>query len=46
MRTVLDHVAPAAIEQQRTHLWIDDQVVRVLALTEYPRTVPPNWRSG
>jgi hypothetical protein len=41
-RTVVDHVAPAVIEHQRTHLWLDDQAVRVLALTEYPRTVPPS----
>jgi conjugal transfer ATP-binding protein TraC len=42
-RTVVDHLAPAAIEQARGYLWVDEQAVRVLALTEYPRTVHPGW---
>jgi type IV secretory pathway VirB4 component len=42
-RSAPDLVAPAALELHRTHLRLDDELVRVLALTEYPRTVYPNW---
>jgi len=40
---VVDLVAPAAIEASRSHLMLDSQYARVLALAEYPRYVYPNW---
>jgi type IV secretory pathway VirB4 component len=43
VRSTVDLVAPASLEQHRTHLEVDDQVLRVLALTEYPRSVASNW---
>jgi conjugal transfer ATP-binding protein TraC len=43
MRSAVDQVAPAALEQQRTQLWVDDDVVRILALADYPRTVSAGW---
>lgn len=43
MRSVVDLVAPAAIEAARSHLLLDGRYVRVIALTEYPRYVHPNW---
>lgn len=42
-RSVVDLVAPAAIEASRSHLMLDGGYVRVLALAEYPRYVHPNW---
>lgn len=42
-RSAADLVAPASLEQHRTHLRVDDELVRALALTEYPRAVHPNW---
>ena len=42
-RSVVDLVAPAAIEASRSHLMLDGRYVRVLALAEYPRYVHPNW---
>jgi len=42
-RSVVDLVAPAAIEANRSHLLLDRRYVRVLALAEYPRYVHPNW---
>src|SRR3990172_7163697 len=42
-RSVVDLVAPSALEAARTHLLLDSRYVRVLALTEYPRYVHPNW---
>jgi type IV secretory pathway VirB4 component len=42
-RSVVDLVAPAAIEASRSHLMLDGRYARVLALAEYPRYVHPNW---
>lgn len=42
-RTAVDLIAPSAIETSKSHLYIDGQYVRVLALSEYPRYVHPNW---
>jgi type IV secretory pathway VirB4 component len=42
-RSVADLIAPAAIEETRSHLAIDGRCTRVLALTDYPRHVSPNW---
>ncbi len=42
-RSVVDLIAPAAIEASRSHLMLDGRYVRVLALAEYPRYVHPNW---
>jgi type IV secretory pathway VirB4 component len=42
-RSVVDLVAPAAIEAVRSHLMLDGRYLRVLALAEYPRYVHPNW---
>jgi type IV secretory pathway VirB4 component len=42
-QSVLDRVAPSAIEAARAHLLVDGQYFGVLALTEYPRYVYPNW---
>ena len=42
-RSVADLIAPAAIEEARAQLAIDGQLTRVLALTDYPRHVSPNW---
>lgn len=42
-RSLVDLVAPAAIECGRSHLLLDGRHVRVLVLSEYPRTVHPNW---
>ncbi len=45
-RSLLDLVAPAAIESTRSHLVVDRDCIRILALTEYPRYVHPNWLSN
>ncbi len=42
-RSVVDQIAPAAMESARSHLLVDRRYVRVLALAEYPRYVHPNW---
>jgi len=42
-RSAADLIAPAAIEESRAQLAIDGQLARVLALTDYPRHVSPNW---
>ena len=42
-RSALDLVAPAAVEEARDHLAVDGRPSRVLALTDYPRHVGPNW---
>ncbi|RJQ07837.1 MAG: conjugal transfer protein TraC [Dehalococcoidia bacterium] len=42
-RNVVDAIAPSAIEESRTHVAVDARLSRVLALTEYPRHVSPNW---
>ena len=42
-RATADLIAPTAIEETRGHLAIDGQLTRVLALTDYPRHVAPNW---
>jgi len=44
-RSVVDLVAPAALESSRSHVLVDRRYVRVLALAEYPRYVHPNWLS-
>ena len=44
-RQVADALAPDAIAEERTHVTVDGQHSRVLALTEYPRHVVPNWLS-
>lgn len=42
-RDVADLAAPAAIVESRNEVTVDDTVSRVLALTDYPRQVAPNW---
>src|SRR5690606_25809159 len=42
-RSVADLTAPAAISETRAELTIDGLTSRVLALTDYPRQVSPNW---
>ena len=42
-RSTVDLVAPAAIEERRDHLRVDEQLSGVLALSDYPRHVSPNW---
>ena len=42
-RSAADLVAPAAIEETRSHVAIDGSYTRALALTDYPRHVSPNW---
>ncbi len=45
-RSLPDLIAPAAIETERAQLLLNRSHVRVLALTEYPRYVHPNWLSN
>ena len=42
-RSTADLIAPTAIEEARDCLAIDGRLTRVLALTDYPRHVAPNW---
>ncbi|MEX1196230.1 MAG: hypothetical protein WED85_14355, partial [Dehalococcoidia bacterium] len=42
-RSVVDTIAPTAIEASRSHIVVDGEYVRILALAEYPRYVHPNW---
>jgi len=42
-RSLSDLIAPAAIETDRAQLLVNRSHVRILALTEYPRYVRPNW---
>jgi conjugal transfer ATP-binding protein TraC len=42
-QTDVDGIAPAAIEERRDHVVLDTGCTRVLALTEYPRSVSPGW---
>lgn len=42
-QTLSDAIAPAAVEIFRDALRIDDDWVRVLAVTGYPRSVYPGW---
>ena len=42
-RSPADLVAPGAVEEARDHLAVDDRLTRVLALTDYPRHVSPDW---
>lgn len=42
-RTAADTIAPAAIEERPAHVALDGRPTRVLALTDYPRHVSPNW---
>lgn len=42
-RSVVDTIAPTSIEASRSHIVVDGEYVRVLALAEYPRYVHPNW---
>ncbi len=42
-RSVVDAISPGVIEASRSHLMVDGQYLRILALAEYPRYVHPNW---
>ena len=42
-RSQADLVAPGAVEEARDHLAVDGRLTRVLALTDYPRHVSPDW---
>lgn len=42
-RSIADLIAPAAVEVTRDHLRLEQQYVRILAVTGYPRTVSPGW---
>ena len=42
-RSTVDLVSPSAMEEARGHLAVDGRLSRVLALTDYPRHVTPNW---
>ena len=42
-RSVADLVAPGAVEEARGHLAVDGRLTRVLAVTDYPRHVSPDW---
>ncbi len=42
-RSVVDAISPGVIEAGRSHLMVDGQYLRILALAEYPRYVHPNW---
>lgn len=42
-RTVVDRIAPAALEVRRDHLRLERQYARVIAVTGYPRSVGPGW---
>lgn len=44
-RSVADLIAPAAVEVARSHIRLDYQFARTLAVTGYPRTVSPGWLS-
>ena len=42
-RDACDLVAPAAMEETRSHVALESGLRRALALTDYPRHVAPNW---
>lgn len=42
-RTLADLIAPAAVELTPDHVRLERQLVRVLAVTAYPRSVSPGW---
>src|SRR5579885_3243247 len=42
-RSLVDLLAPAAVEVARDHLRLEYQYARVLAVVGYPRTVAPGW---
>jgi conjugal transfer ATP-binding protein TraC len=42
-RSLADLIAPAAVEIERSHLRLDAQYARTLAVVGYPRTVSPGW---
>ena len=42
-RSVADLAAPDAVEEAPDHLAVDGRLERVLALTDYPRHVSPDW---
>jgi conjugal transfer ATP-binding protein TraC len=42
-RSVVDLVAPAAVQVARNHIRLEYQYARVLAVVGYPRTVSPGW---
>jgi hypothetical protein len=42
-RSIVDAIAPTAIEASRSHIVVDGQYIRILALAEYPRYVHANW---
>jgi len=44
-RSLADLVAPGAVEVTRDHLRLDEQYVRTLVVTGYPRSVGPGWLS-
>jgi len=44
-RSLADLVAPGAVEVTRDHLRLDEQYVRTLVVTGYPRSVGPDWLS-
>jgi hypothetical protein len=44
-RTLADLIAPSGCEVRATHLQLDGQYTRVLAVTAYPRLVTPGWLS-
>jgi len=39
----VDSVAPGCLEEQRAQVGIDGRLSRIVALTDYPRHVSPNW---
>ena len=41
--SLADLIAPAAVEVGRDHLRLEQEYVRVLAVTGFPRTVGPGW---
>ncbi len=45
IRTVADLIAPSSVEVARDHLRLDNQYVRTLVVTGYPRSVRPGWLS-
>ena len=44
-RTINDLIAPGSLEQRRDRIVVDGRASRIHALSDYPRTVMPNWLS-
>jgi hypothetical protein len=42
-RSLVDLIAPAAVEMARDHLRLEYQYARALVVVGYPRTVVPGW---